>query len=51
LRPDDDLVTAILGAAAIRDPSRAAALLVRLSRIPLLRATLQRFIPPDAQAR
>jgi hypothetical protein len=50
LRPDDYLVTAILGAAAIRDPSRAAAFLVRLPRIPLLRATLQRFVLPDAQA-
>ncbi|OFX25445.1 MAG: hypothetical protein A2V77_15310 [Anaeromyxobacter sp. RBG_16_69_14] len=50
-RADDAFVTAILGAAAIRDPSRAAALLARLPRIPLLRATLRRLVPPDAQAR
>ncbi len=48
---DDAFVSALLGAAAIRDPSRAAALLARLPRIPLLRATLRRLVPPDALAR
>jgi hypothetical protein len=41
----------LLGAAAIRDPARAAALLARLPRIPLLRAYLRRLMPPGAPAR
>jgi hypothetical protein len=48
---DDALAAALLGAAAIRDPARAAALLARLPRIPLLRAYLRRLMPPGAPAR
>jgi len=48
---DDRLLTAILRAAAIRDPARAAALLARLPRIPLLRATLRHLVSPDTHAR
>jgi hypothetical protein len=47
----DGLVAALLRAAAIRDPARAAALLARLPGIPLLRASLRRLAPHDAQAR
>lgn len=43
---DDALGAALLGAAAIRDGARAAALLARLPRIPLLRASLRRLMPP-----
>jgi hypothetical protein len=45
----DGLAAALLGAAAIRDPARAAALLARLPFIPLLRASLRRLPPPDAR--
>jgi hypothetical protein len=48
---NDGLVAAVLGAAAIRDPARAAAVLARLPRIPLLRAHLRRLTPPCAPAR
>jgi hypothetical protein len=48
---DDGFAAALLGAAAIRDPARAAALLARLPRIPLLRAYLRRLMPPGAPAR
>jgi hypothetical protein len=47
----DGLVAALLRAAAVRDPARAAALLARLPAIPLLRASLRRLAPQDAQAR
>jgi hypothetical protein len=47
----DGLVAALLRAAAIRDPARAAALLARLPRIPILRASLRRLVPHDIQAR
>lgn len=43
----DALVAALLGAAAIRDPARAAALLARLPAIPLLRSAIRRLAPPD----
>jgi hypothetical protein len=45
----DALVAALLGAAAIRDPARAAALLARLPAVPLLRGSLRRLAPPDAR--
>ena len=48
---DDSLAAALLGAAAIRDPARAAALLARLPRIALLRASLRRLTPPEAASR
>jgi hypothetical protein len=48
---DDALAAALLGAAAIRDPTRAAALLARLPHIPLLRVHLRRLMPPRAPAR
>jgi hypothetical protein len=48
---DDALAAALLRAAAVRDPARAAALLARLPRIPLLRASLRRLVPPGALAR
>lgn len=47
----DGLVAALLRAAAIRDPARAAALLARLPAIPLLRASLRRLAPQDAGVR
>lgn len=47
---DDSFVGALFRAAAIRDPARAAALLARLPRIPLLRASLRRLAPPGTQA-
>ncbi len=47
----DGLAAALLGAAAIRDPARAATLLARLPLIPLLRNSLRRLAPPDAQVR
>ena len=47
----DGLVAALLRAAAFRDPARAATLLARLPAIPLLRASLRRLTPQDAQAR
>jgi hypothetical protein len=47
----DGIVAALLRAAAIRDPARAAALLARLPSIPLLRASLRRLAPQEAQAR
>ena len=50
-RADDALVAALLGAAAVRDPARAAALLARMPAIPLLRASLRRLAPPEAAAR
>jgi hypothetical protein len=43
----DALVAALLRAAAIRDPARAAALLARLPVIPLLRSSIRRLVPPD----
>jgi len=43
----DTFVAALLRAAAIRDPARAAALLARLPAIPLLRSTIRRLRPPD----
>jgi len=48
---DDGLVAALLRAAAVRDPARAAALLARLPTIPLLRAALRQLAPQDAQTR
>ncbi len=45
----DGLVAALLGAAAIRDPARAATLLARLPVIALLRALLRRLAPPDTR--
>jgi hypothetical protein len=48
---DDAFVAALLRAAAIRDPARAAALLARLPRIPLLRASLRRLSPPGVVLR
>lgn len=45
----DGLVAALLGAAAIRDPARAATLLARLPVIALLRASLRRLAPPDTR--
>ncbi len=45
----DALVAALLGAAAIRDPARAATLLARLPMVPLLRASLRRLAPPDVR--
>ena len=48
---DDALAAALLRAAAIRDPARAAALLARLPCIPLLRASLRRLSPPGAALR
>jgi hypothetical protein len=46
----DGLVAALLCAAAVRDPARAAALLARLPGIQLLRASLHRLAPQDAPA-
>lgn len=46
----DSLVAALLRAAAIRDPARAAALLARLPGIHLLRPSLHRLAPQDATA-
>jgi hypothetical protein len=43
----DALVAALLGAAAIRDPVRAAALLARLPASPLLRSSIRRLATPD----
>ncbi|HTS54968.1 MAG TPA: hypothetical protein VMH26_16980 [Burkholderiales bacterium] len=43
----DALIGALLGAAAIRDPVRAAALLGRLPAIPLLRGSLRRLALPE----
>ena len=43
----DALVAALLDAAAIRDPARAAALLARLPVIPLLRRSIRRLVAPD----
>jgi len=43
----DALVAALLRAAAIHDPRRAAALLARLPTIPLLRGAVRRLVPPD----
>lgn len=45
----DDFVAALLGAAAIRDPARAAALLARLAITPLLRVSLRRLALPDTR--
>jgi hypothetical protein len=39
----DALVAAVARAAAITDPSRLAAMLARLPRVPLLRAQLRRL--------
>lgn len=47
---DDGLAAALLGAAGIRNPTRAAALLARLPRIALLRASLRRLTPPEKSA-
>ena len=43
----DAFVAALLRAAAIRDPPRAAALLARLRVIPLLRGSIRRLVSPD----
>ncbi len=43
----DAFVAALLRAAAIRDPPRAAALLARLPVIPLLRGSIRRLVSPD----
>ena len=43
----DALVAALLGAAGIRDPVRAATLLARLPVIPLLRGSIRRLVAPD----
>lgn len=43
----DALVAALLGAAGIRDPVRAATLLARLPVIPLLRSSIRRLVVPD----
>jgi hypothetical protein len=43
LGPPDALVAAVARAAAITDPSRLAAMLARLPRVPLLRAQLRRL--------
>jgi hypothetical protein len=43
----DALVAALLRAAAIRDPARAAALLARIPVIPLLRSSIRRLASPD----
>jgi hypothetical protein len=48
---EDGLVAALLGAAGIRDPARAAALLARLPRIPLLRTSLRRLTAPAGSTR
>jgi hypothetical protein len=45
----DALVAALLRAAAIRDPARAAALVARLPFVPILRASLRRLASPDAR--
>jgi len=45
----DALVAALLRAAAIRDPARAAALVGRLAFVPILRASLRRLASPDAR--
>jgi hypothetical protein len=45
----DALVAALLRAAAIRDPARAATLLARLPVIPLLRGAIRRLVPPDGR--
>jgi hypothetical protein len=45
----DALVAALLRAAAIRDPARAAALLARLPVIPLLRGVIRRLVSPDGR--
>lgn len=45
----DALAAALLRAAAIRDPPRAAALLARLPIIPLLRGAIRRLVPPDGR--
>jgi hypothetical protein len=45
----DALVAALLRAAAIRDPARAAALVGRLPFVPILRASLHRLASPDAR--
>jgi hypothetical protein len=43
----DALVAALLRAAAIRDPARAAGLLARLPVIPLLRGSIRRLVSPN----
>jgi len=45
----DGLVAALLGASAIRDAGRAAALLARLPSFPLLRSSLRRLAAPDGR--
>lgn len=45
----DALVAALLRAAAIRDPARAAALIGRLPFVPFLRGSLRRLAPPDTR--
>lgn len=47
---EDGFAGAILRAAAIRDPARAAALLARLPRIAALRVQLRRLVPASAGA-
>jgi hypothetical protein len=45
---DDAFAGALLSAAAVRDPSGAAALLARLPRLSVLRVHLRRLAPPSA---
>jgi len=45
----DALIAALLRAAAIREPARAAALLARLPVIPLLRSWIHRLASPDGR--
>ena len=44
----DAWVAALLGAAAIRDPARASAIIGRLALIPLFRVSLRRLSLPEA---
>lgn len=44
---DDQLVAGILGVAATRDPSRAAALLARMRLVPAWRGQPRRLVPAD----
>jgi hypothetical protein len=45
----DALIAALLRAAAIREPARAAALLARLPVIPLMRSWIHRLASPDGR--
>ncbi len=44
---DDRLVAGLLGAAAIRDPARAAAVLARMRLVSTWRGQLRRLLPAD----